>query len=139
MRLHRPPAAQVAAAAQAQAAAEAQVHAAAATQAQAAAAAHAQAVMQVVQEGPPPAAAAEKCSICLDECNPSLLHRCREEGGWGYTPCRHVFHHSCLLRWVTQNEEVETTRGKCKLPTNCPICRAAVPKSRARVLGALGR
>jgi hypothetical protein len=66
-----------------------------------------------------PAAAAEdadegkQCTICLDAFVPNqkvLL-----------TPCKHMFHHNCLLPWVKSH-------GKC------PVCRRALVERRENAI-----
>lgn len=54
------------------------------------------------------------CSICLDtytqENRPAAL------------PCGHIFHHACILDWLS-------TRNHSALPSGCPLCKAPATTS----------
>ena len=92
-----------------------------------------------MQQGPPPAPTgdAERCLICLDDAfPPDAFLQSRAESGWGYAQCcGKPFHFGCLSKWVGQRAEVESSTGPVALATSCPGCRAAVPKTKGRMLG----
>jgi len=60
---------------------------------------------------PPRPPSPPMCSICYDGVMPGLEKR---------LPCQHLFHKSCIDTWLHRK-------------ANCPLCRAAVPRSLPRI------
>ncbi|EOD05493.1 hypothetical protein EMIHUDRAFT_97368 [Emiliania huxleyi CCMP1516] len=87
-----------------------------------------------------PAPAAEEppqCAICLDDlgAHPEARLQPRDPNGWGATRCcKSLFHYHCLHAWLSDNSEVETSRGMEPINTTCPCCRGFVSKSASRML-----
>lgn len=48
------------------------------------------------------------CAVCVEEFKASTVVR--------ETPCKHVFHDDCLMKWVKQKIE----------DPECPVCRALI-------------
>ena len=86
------------------------------------------------------------CNICLCGCGPGrgadgdAVSAGSGEDEWGYTPCGHCFHLSCIFGWVKMGDpSVPSTRGNrgdVHLDNkSCPTCRAPLSSSSSRVLG----
>ncbi|EOD19687.1 hypothetical protein EMIHUDRAFT_242732 [Emiliania huxleyi CCMP1516] len=79
-----------------------------------------------------PAPAAEErreCAICLDglSSHPEARLQPRDPNGWGATHCcKSLFHYRCLHTWLSDDSEVETSRGMEPINTACPGCRGFV-------------
>ena len=71
-------------------------------------------------------AAMLECSICREPCEP-------QESDWDVTPCKHAFHGTCLMRWVTHCAEEAARSQKLTPPPSCPDCRHPLSASRFRV------
>ncbi|EOD39777.1 hypothetical protein EMIHUDRAFT_223301 [Emiliania huxleyi CCMP1516] len=89
----------------------------------------------------PTAAGAEEealeCVICLDDLSAHAEARLqpRDPNGWGATRCcKSLFHYRCLHTWLSDDSEVETSRGMEPINTACPGCRGFVSKSASRML-----
>ena len=54
-----------------------------------------------------------ECSICLEEIE--------DEEDKYITLCNHIFHQSCLIKWIKDNQ-------------NCPICRRVIKYKRKRYI-----
>jgi len=78
-----------------------------------------------------------ECVICLDDLSshPEARLQPRDPNGWGATRCcKSLFHYRCLHTWLSNDSEVETSRGMEPLNTACPGCRGFVSKSSSRML-----
>ena len=81
------------------------------------------------------------CAICRCECEGEASPGDGGEEGWGYTPCGHCFHLSCIFGWVKMpDRSVPSTRGDLGdvriNNKSCPTCRAPLSSSTKRVLTA---
>ncbi|EOD38136.1 hypothetical protein EMIHUDRAFT_98020 [Emiliania huxleyi CCMP1516] len=78
-----------------------------------------------------------ECVICLDDlsAHPEARLQSRDPNGWGATRCcQSLFHYRCLHTWLSDDSEVETSRGMEPINTACPGCRGFVSKSASRML-----
>ena len=70
-----------------------------------------------------------ECVICLDDLSshPEARLQPRDPNGWGATRCcKSLFHYRCLHTWLSDDSEVETSRGMEPINTACPGCRGFV-------------
>ena len=85
----------------------------------------------------PAAEERRECVICLDDLSshPEARLQPRDPNGWGATHCcKSLFHYRCLHTWLSDDSEVETSRGMEPINTACPGCRGFVSKSASRML-----
>ena len=75
--------------------------------------------------------AQERCSICLDDLEPSQLNASRGPRAWGRTLrcCSKAFHKQCIQRWLMQRDAeispyvgADAGRGHGYLQVACPTC-----------------
>ena len=77
------------------------------------------------------------CVICTGDLgsHPEARLQPRDPNGWGATRCcKNLFHFRCLHTWLSDDSEVETSRGLDPINTACPGCRGFVSKSTSRML-----